>query len=123
VLKTILLVIALLYTIALAIVSLISSDNLPNLEVANSDKIAHLIAYGILCLVWYLALKNSKLSKPLLIASSIAIFYGIILEVLQGTFTAERISEGYDILANCFGVVIISIIIIIIRNKTHVKKI
>jgi VanZ family protein len=122
VLKTILPVIALLYTIALAIVSLISSDNLPNLEVANSDKIAHLFAYSILCLVWYLALKKNKISKPLFVASSVAIFYGIILEVLQGTFTAERISEGYDILANCLGVVIISIIIII-SNKTHVKKI
>jgi VanZ family protein len=122
VLKTILLIISILYTIALAIVSLISFENLPNLEVENSDKMAHFFTYGILCLVWYLALKNYKISKPLLVASSIAIFYGIILEVLQGTLTEERISEGYDILANCFGVVIISIIIII-SNKTHVKKI
>lgn len=121
-LKKVLLILALLYTIALAIVSLISSNQLPKIEATNGDKIVHLVAYGILCLIWYLVLKNYKNPKPLLIASSISIFYGIILEVLQGTITEARISEGYDILANCIGVVIISIIIII-RNKTHVKKI
>jgi VanZ family protein len=122
VLKKILLVIALLYTITLAVLSLLSSDDLPTFEVVNADKIAHIIAYALLCFLWYLFMKSTKFSKGLLIAASAALIYGIILEVLQGTFTAERISEGYDILANCLGVVIISIIIII-SNKTHVKKI
>ena len=120
-LNKILLVLALLYTVALAVISLLNSSNLPDINIDNSDKYGHAIAYSLLCLFWYLAMKSYKFSKALLTAASIAIIYGIILEVLQGVLTDVRISDGYDILANCIGVVFISIIILI-RNKTHVKN-
>ena len=120
-LKNILLTLALLYTIALAFVSLLSSSNLPAIEVVNADKIGHTIAYGLLGLIWYIALKALSFSKPLLIAACGAIIYGIILEVLQGTLTEARMLDKYDIVANCIGVAFISGIIII-RNKTHIKK-
>lgn len=116
------LVIALLYTIVLAVFSLINTSDLPKVEISNSDKIAHAMAYGLLCLIWYFVLKLYKFSKPLLISFCSAIIYGIIIEVLQGSFTTVRTSDSYDILANCIGVVFISIIILI-RNKTDVKKI
>ena len=32
------------------------------------------------------------------------IFYGIVIEVLQGKFTASREADIYDVLANSFGV-------------------
>lgn len=116
-----LLAIALLYTIALAVVSLLNSSNLPTIEAENGDKIGHAIAYSLLGLVWYLTLKALNFSKPLLVASCSAIIYGIILEVLQGTLTDARVSDIYDIVANTVGVAFISIIIMI-RNKSHVKN-
>ena len=119
--KKILLVIALLYPIALAIASLLNSSNLPSIEVENMDKVVHAIAYSILGLVWYLALKVLSFSRPLLIGASGAIIYGIILEVLQETLTEVRILDIYDIVANCLGVAFISVIIMF-RNKTHVKN-
>ena len=120
-LKKILLVIALLYTITLAVLSLLSSDDLPTFEVVNADKIAHIIAYALLCFLWYLFMKSTKFSKGLLIAASAALIYGIILEVLQGILTEARTPDMYDILANCIGVAFISIILVI-RNKSHVKN-
>ena len=120
-LKKILLVIALLYTIALAVLSLLSSDDLPEVEVEYADKIAHAIAYALLSFLWYLSLKSFKISKALLISALIAIIYGIILEVLQGTLTVGRTLDMYDVLANCIGVVFISSILIA-RNKSHVKN-
>lgn len=120
-LKKILLVIALLYTIALAVLSLLSSDDLPDVEVEYVDKFVHTIAYALLCFIWYLVLKSFKFSKALLVAAAIAIIYGIILEVLQGTLTEGRTLDLYDVLANCIGVGFISSILII-RNKTQVKN-
>ncbi|MEZ4798106.1 MAG: VanZ family protein [Flavobacteriaceae bacterium] len=119
--KKILLVIALLYTIALAVLSLLSSGNLPDLEVDYADKVAHLIAYGVLYFVWQITLDAYKIPKAILIASGFAITYGIILEVLQGTLTVGRTLDMYDVLANCIGVVII-LIVYKYKNKTHVKN-
>ena len=113
---------ALIYTIALAVLSLINSNKIPNIEIDNSDKFFHAIAYGLLCLIWYLALKANNFSKALLMAVSIAVVYGIIIEVLQGTLTDARLADGYDILANCIGVAFISVFLMI-RNKTHIKNI
>ena len=120
-LKKNLLVIALLYTIALAILSLLNTSDLPSIEIDNGDKFVHAIAYSLLCLLWYLSVKSFKISKALLKASAFAIIYGIIIEVLQGTLTEVRTLDKYDVLANCIGVAFISIILII-RNKTHVKN-
>lgn len=112
---------ALFYTIALAVLSLLSSDSMPEVEVEYADKIGHAIAYALLCFIWYLALKSNKLANAILKAAAIAIIYGIILEVLQGTLTEGRTLDVYDVLANCIGVGFISAILII-RNKTHVKN-
>ena len=119
-LKNILLVVALLYTIALALVSLLNASNLPKIRIDNGDKFAHAIAYSLLCFMWYLVFKTHKLAKALLIAACVSIIYGILLEVLQGTLTEARVPDIYDILANCIGVAFISIILVV-RNKTHIK--
>lgn len=121
-LKKILLLIAIVTTIAIAYGSLISSDDLPDVEVDYADKVIHAIAYGFLCFIWYLAIKSYNIQRPLLVAICIAVIYGILLEVLQGTLTEARVTDLHDILANCIGVVFISLIIAY-RNKTHVKKI
>jgi VanZ family protein len=118
----ILLSLALLYTIALAIISLLKATDLPDVDIDNGDKYAHTIAYALLCLFWYIALKANSINAALVKAVTISIIYGIILEVLQGTLTEARVTDLYDILANCIGVVFISLIIAL-RNKTHVKKI
>jgi len=71
--------------------------------------------------MWYLVFKTHKLAKALLIAACVSIIYGILLEVLQGALTEARIPDIYDILANCIGVAFISIILVV-RNKTHIKN-
>lgn len=121
-LNKILLSIALFYTFTLAVVSLLNTTNLPDVDIENGDKYAHTIAYAILCFLWYIALKANNIKGALVKAISLSIIYGIILEVLQGSLTEARSADLYDILANCIGVVFISLIIAL-RNKTHVKKI
>ena len=121
-LKKLLLIVALFYTIALAAVSLVNAVDLPHIEINNADKYEHAMAYCLLCLLWYAVLKGFKFSKPLLMAAGFAIFYGMVLEVLQGALTVTRTPDFKDILADAVGIVFISIIIGF-RNKTKYKKI
>jgi VanZ family protein len=121
VLKKTLLFTSLLYTVALTTLSLLSSNDLPEIEAEYADKIFHTIAYALLSLLWYLTIKSYKIAKAWFIVASLAVIYGIIIEVIQGTLTEARTLDVYDILANCIGVGLISSIIII-RNKTHDKN-
>jgi VanZ family protein len=119
--KKLWLIIAICYTIILTIYSLINIDSLPELGTDYDDKIIHVLAYGLLNLLWYFTLQKVKVTKPVFIAALLSIIYGIILEVLQGQLTYARSLDMLDVLANSIGVVIVSVFIII-RNKTRVKN-
>jgi len=110
------------YTIAIAVLSLISNDDVPHFGAKNEDKIFHFIAYALLALLWYKVCLNYKYKHPIIIAFIVSITYGIILEVLQGQFTAGRDSSLMDIVANSLGVTIVALILTF-KKKTIVKKI
>ena len=112
---------AISYTIALTIISLINVNDFPKLGVDYEDKIFHVFAYGLLNLLWFYTLRNLKVVRPVFIAMVLSLIYGIILEVLQGQLTITRNLDIIDILANSIGVTIVSLFIVI-RNKTIVKK-
>ena len=116
-----LLLLTICYTIGLTIFSLINIDALPKLGSDYDDKIIHVLAYGLLNLLWYVTLHNLKIVKPVFIAALLSIIYGIILEVLQEQLTIARNLDIIDILANSIGVTIVSLFIII-RDKTGVKN-
>lgn len=110
-----LLLIAVSYTIILGIVSVIKVT-VPNLGTDNEDKILHFLAYGLLTLLWYYTLLKTFKNNTLIIVVITAVIYGIIIEVLQGTLTTFRDPSITDIFANTFGIIVMSIIIII-KNK------
>ena len=112
---------AIVYTIALAAICLVSNDGLPYFGTNYEDKIYHLIAYGIFCFLWYKVLDDLKIKRPILIALIVSIIYGTIIEALQGQLTTTRDASITDIAANIVGAVIISLILTI-RNKTIVKN-
>ena len=99
--------IAVFFTLAIAIGSLISIKNTPKIQVLFFDKMLHVSAYFLLATSWFWAFKKSTRKKPnnILIAGFIFI-YGTVIEVLQGALTTYRQAEGYDILANFVGILI-----------------
>ncbi|MCK5400283.1 MAG: VanZ family protein [Flavobacteriaceae bacterium] len=119
--KRILLILAVCYTLFIAIFSLIPIAPLPELGSNFDDKIFHILAYGFLFILWYFTLHSLKVAKPIFYAILFSIIYGIILEVLQGQLTTIRNLDVLDILANCIGVTISSLFIII-KNRTIVKN-
>lgn len=110
------------YTIAIAILSLISNDDVPHFGAKNEDKIFHLIAYALLTLLWSKVCFKYKSKHPIAIAFVVSITYGIILEVLQGQLTAGRDPSFMDIVANSIGVTIVTLFLTF-KKKTIVKKI
>ena len=112
---------AITYTVALAAICLVSNDGLPYFGTNYEDKIYHLLAYGILCFLWYKVLDNQKNKHPITIALVVSIAFGTIIEVLQRQLTTTRDASIEDIAANIVGATIISLILII-RNKTIVKN-
>ena len=118
--------IAVFYTVSLLIVSLITVDfgGLDSIVPSYGDKIFHFVAYGLLTLLWFYAIKHklkfSKIKTLFLVGVSCAVF-GAIVEVLQKVLTISRFYDEADMLANILGVLFMSMIIVFVK-KTDVKK-
>ena len=82
----------------------------------NSDKLGHFLAYFLLSLSWFSALKN-KFNNNLIII--LLISYGIIIEVLQEVLTVHRQADFKDVLANSMGV----ILAYLLYQKINIKHI
>jgi len=112
------------YSIALAIICLVSFSNLPKVNVSNADKIFHTTTYVMLACLWYhtffFHFKNSQ-SKSIIKSVFLAIVFGMIIEVLQGVFTTTRHADIMDVIANTIGVLMF-VVFISIKNRITVKK-
>ena len=112
------------YSLALATICLIPLKKLPDIGVSFADKIFHSLTYVILAFLWFYSLvfhfKTSKI-KSIIYASIISIFFGIIIEILQGTLTKTRQADFLDILANSLGVLLVALLLLL-KNRNTVKK-
>ena len=110
--------IAILITVLIAFLSLISLQGVHLLKTQNSDKYGHFLTYFILGLSWLNAIKN-PLHKIFInyIIIFLLICYGIILEVLQDILTTYRQADLYDIIANSSGVIFAVILYNLLKKK------
>ena len=103
--KRLLLLVAIIYTIWLTIVSLINLNNVPSLGSSFDDKIYHLLAYFVLAILWVTYFKPSQKKHIRLIVFSCMILFGVLLELIQHQLNPNRTYDSYDLIANCLGVV------------------
>lgn len=117
-------ILAITATIVLAIVSLVNINSIPETGLSFEDKLFHFIAYAMFTIIWFYALINNrvKLKKDstIVVAVLIAVIYGIIIEVIQGQFTTNRVMEFNDIIANILGALFAGLMIKLKVNS--VKK-
>ena len=106
VVKKSLLLVAIIYTIWLTIVSLISLKSIPNLGFSFDDKIYHLLAYLVLAFLWITYFKHRKAKYLTLIVFSSTILFGVVLELIQHQLNPNRTYDTYDLIANCLGVIL-----------------
>jgi len=113
---------AILWTLLVTVLSLITikSDIGSSINIANKDKFVHFTFYFVFVVLWFLYVEskniNPKTKYKILVAS---IGYGILMEICQGIFTINRITDIFDVLANSAGAILgILFMSYIKRNKT-----
>lgn len=127
------LLVAIGYTIALTIGSLIKPVQFVVNPFRFMDKLLHAGAYFGLTLLWIFAfvifnwifIRRRRLSstwRAIMVVSLIAIVYGIIIEILQGTMTSYRTPDAWDILANTTGVLLAVLLCSLFINKLERLK-
>lgn len=111
-LKNLLLVASIFYTITLIALSLINIPDLPDLGFSFDDKILHFVAYFVLAIFWitYVKLLNERnIYRIVLIAT---IILGAVLEGLQFVLNPNRSFDLLDMLSNALGAFIGTLIAI-----------
>ena len=96
------LLIAITYTVALLIFSLITLDigGIETFAPSFGDKIFHFCAYALLVYLWSYTISvkyNISKNKVIIYVSVCAIIFGIIIEVLQKVLTNTRYFDVDDI--------------------------
>lgn len=101
-------IIAVSFTIIIAYLSLSKPINLNiPIQISYLDKIFHVIAYFGLTLSWLFIFKKKSKFK---LVGIVIFFFGLLIELLQGTLTQTREQDLYDIIANSVGIVFAVII-------------
>lgn len=106
------LLLAIVVTIAIIVLSLISIKQQP-INVKFLDKIEHTIAYTVLSFLWCIVFRNNT-RKDVPVIGCISL--GVLLEFLQAQ-TGYRTFEVNDMLANTLGVFIGMVL-----SKFYIKK-
>jgi VanZ family protein len=94
-----------LWALFILALSISPSPNLPEMNLFEPDKLAHLFVYGVLV---YLALQAYKSVKDLtlriiIVLISSSVLYGLLLEIVQKNFFPNRYFEWGDVIANTVG--------------------
>jgi len=98
---------AIVWTLGIAVLCLISFRELPSIAIGGADKYVHFILHFGYTLLWFLYFnqKNPIVKKALLKAMLSSVGYGILIEIAQGLFTATRKADIYDVFANSSGTI------------------
>ena len=86
----------------------------------STDKIGHLIAYGLLAWLFFWGLqKDGRYSKRSAVWIVLGVsFYGMLLEFVQWAFFPHRYFEVWDMVANITGSILSLFIFRLFINKT-----
>ena len=104
--------IAITYTLLITAALLTPITVAPKIEIPFADKMVHLIINAGLFMVWasyvFSGKTNTKTKKtytlPLLFVCTL--LYGILIEVVQGSFIPTRGADFFDVIANLCGLIL-----------------
>jgi VanZ family protein len=119
--------IALSWTGVIAYLCLTPSSNLPAVSVPYVDKLVHVSFHFAFTLFWFLFFKkqlgSKRVIKPLVLVFIFSVFFGIGIEILQGSYTTTRRGDVIDVLANTTGAMIAVLVILIYSKYRSFDKI
>lgn len=117
------LLILLLWLVCITALSLISINNFSKVTVKGGDNYVHFCFYFVLTILLVLNLIDRfNLKKGILISIVLAVFYGMIIEVLQGILTSNREPEIKDVLFNSLGSLTAAFLLFLSRERLNFLK-
>lgn len=97
---------AILWTVVITVLSLVSINSVPKVHIPGKDKVVHFLFYLVFVILWsFTKVKLYFKLKYDFIIVLFAIVYGIIIEVLQSVLTQTREADIYDVFANSIGAI------------------
>lgn len=118
--KKLWLTLALIWTLVIAVLCLVSFKKLPTVKLTEADKYVHAAFHLVFTGLWFLYLKFQD-KKPLLKAFLGSVFYGISIEIMQGLFTETRKADLKDVIANTTGALLM-VMVILVWQKLRKRK-
>jgi VanZ family protein len=102
--------IAITYTLLITAALLTPITDPPKIDIPLADKVVHLIINAGLFVVWgsYVFSTKTKAVKSNTFSLLFAcmFFYGILIEVVQGSFIPTRGADFFDVIANVLGLIL-----------------
>lgn len=98
---------SILWTMIILFLSLAKMPKTPDLErtIPHLDKIVHFSMYFIYTFILLFESTNNKKKNTTLIVMLYAIFFGILMEIMQANIFTYRSGDMYDFVANTVGAV------------------
>jgi len=91
------------WTLLILVLCLVSFKKLPSVNISEADKYVHSTFHFVFTVLWYVVLKQRNFRHKLICVFFASVIFGSVIEILQGTFTATRQADIYDVFANSFG--------------------
>ena len=112
---------AISWTLFIVIMCLISSANIPKIEISGADKYVHAIIHILFTFLWFMSFLKFGIafSKSIFYAFLFSVAFGLLIEILQKTLTTTRQFDIFDIISNISGAVLTYIIVLICNKKKY----
>ncbi|MGB5361417.1 MAG: VanZ family protein [Eudoraea sp.] len=98
------------WILIITVLSLSSFEDIDTegINIPHLDKLVHFFFYFVASILGVLLIRERtkgrlNLFRSIIFAALAVIIYGIVIEVIQNTFTQTRSGEFYDVLANSLG--------------------
>ena len=120
-LKNITLSLAIGWTFLILVLCLVKFNKLPSVQVSGADKYVHFTFPFAFTLLWsfYSRLRLGQwILKSSFIIVCLSVGYGILIEILQETFTQTRKADIMDVAANATGAIIAFLAVVLYKLKS-----
>ena len=120
VLKKVIFGLAVFWTVLIAVLCLVKFGKLPSFGVSGADKYVHATFHFGFTMLWgiYFWQSLNEIAIPKIVRIVIlSLFYGILIEFLQETFTTTRHADIFDVLANFTGATLALLTLLLIKRQ------
>ena len=117
--------IAIFWTLLIAFLCLVQLNDMPSIGVSGADKYVHCAFHFGFTFLWssyFWKTQKEIVIKTVFKVFLVSVTYGILIEFLQGAFTATRKADILDVLANTIGAILAVIALLCYKHFNKIKN-